>query len=78
VPRPKPAPDLYLAAALACGAEPRHCVVVEDSLLGAEAGLAAGCRVLGLTRETDARVFSGIGATPFAGMDALPALLGLG
>jgi HAD superfamily hydrolase (TIGR01509 family) len=78
VARPKPAPDLYLAAAQACGVAPEDCVVVEDSVLGAEAGLAAGCRVLGLTRETDARVFSGIGAAPFARMQDLPALLGLG
>lgn len=77
VPRPKPAPDLYIAAARACGADPVSCVVVEDSLLGAEAGIAAGCRVLGLTRETDAAVFRAVGAEPFAAMAALPALLGL-
>jgi HAD superfamily hydrolase (TIGR01509 family) len=74
---PKPAPDLYLAAARACGADPAGCVVVEDSLLGAQAGLAAGCRVLGLTHDTDASVFRALGATPFAGMAALPRLLGL-
>ena len=78
VARPKPAPDIYLAAARACGATPEHCVVVEDSLLGAQAGLAAGCRVFGLSRDTDARVFVGIGATPFGTMAELPALLGLG
>jgi HAD superfamily hydrolase (TIGR01509 family) len=77
VPRPKPAPDLYLAAAAACGADPAACVVVEDSLLGAQAGIAAGCRVLGLTRETDAAVFLAVGAAPFGSMAALPALLGL-
>jgi HAD superfamily hydrolase (TIGR01509 family) len=78
VPRPKPAPDMYLAAARACGVEPRDCVVVEDSLLGAQAGLAASCRVFGLTRETDASVFAGIGAVPFLRMSDLPGLLGLG
>ncbi len=78
VPRPKPAPDLYLAAARACGADPAACVVVEDSLLGARAGIAAGCRVLGLTRESDAAVFRAVGAEPFACMAELPALLGLG
>lgn len=77
VARPKPAPDLYLAAARACGAPPEACVVVEDSLLGARAGIAAGCRVLGLTRETDADVFRAVGAEPFHTMAALPALLGL-
>jgi HAD superfamily hydrolase (TIGR01509 family) len=77
VARPKPAPDMYLAAARACGAAPRDCVVVEDSLVGAEAGLAAGCRVFGLTRETDASVFAGIGAVPFRRMAELPGLLGI-
>ncbi len=77
VARPKPAPDMYLAAARACGAAPADCVVVEDSLLGAQAGLAAGCRVLGLTRETDASIFTGIGARAFTRMADLPGLLGL-
>ena len=77
VPRPKPAPDIYLAAARSCGALPGDCVVVEDSLLGARAGVAAGCRVLGLARETDASVLAAAGAAPFASMDALPGLLGL-
>jgi len=77
VPRPKPAPDMYLAAAAACGVPPAACAVVEDSLLGARAGIAAGCRVFGLTRETDAAIFTAIGAIPFAEMAALPRLLGL-
>ena len=77
VARPKPAPDIYLAAALACGAAPGDCVVVEDSLLGVRAGVGAGCRVLGLARESDASVLAAAGAEPFAAMAALPALLGL-
>ncbi len=77
VARPKPAPDIYLAAALACGAAPGDCVVVEDSLLGVRAGVRAGCRVLGLARETDASVLAAAGAEPFESMAALPGLLGL-
>jgi HAD superfamily hydrolase (TIGR01509 family) len=77
VARPKPAPDIYLAAARSCGAAPGDCVVVEDSLLGARAGVSAGCRVLGLTREADASVLAAAGAAPFASMAALPGLLGL-
>ena len=77
VARPKPAPDIYLAAARACGAAPGACVVVEDSLLGVRAGVEAGCRVLGLTRESDAAVLAAAGAEPFSSMAALPALLGL-
>ena len=77
VARPKPAPDIYLAAARACGAAPGACVVVEDSLLGVRSGVSAGCRVLGLARETDASVLAAAGAAPFASMAALPGLLGL-
>ncbi|MFF7710149.1 HAD-IA family hydrolase [Pseudomonas sp. NPDC007930] len=47
VARPKPAPDVYLAAAQANGVAPGRCLVVEDSATGATAALAAGMRVLG-------------------------------
>lgn len=77
VARPKPAPDMYLAAARACGAEPGDCVVVEDSLLGTRAGLAAGCRVFGFAHETPAERLAAEGAQPFHRMDELPALLGI-
>jgi HAD superfamily hydrolase (TIGR01509 family) len=40
-PRPKPAPDLYLAAAARLGMDPARCLVVEDSDQGiTAAGLA--------------------------------------
>ncbi len=77
VDRPKPWPDIYLAAAAACGAAPRDCVVIEDSVPGVRAGIAAGCRVLGFAHETPPGVLSAHGATPFAEMAALPGLLGL-
>jgi len=44
----KPAPDPYLAAALGLGAEPRDCVVFEDTAPGIEAGSAAGARCVGV------------------------------
>ncbi len=44
----KPAPDLYLHAARALGVAPGHCAVVEDSLPGMQAGLAAGMTVFAL------------------------------
>nr|WP_255575268.1 HAD family phosphatase [Caldovatus aquaticus] len=78
VPRPKPAGDLYRAAAAACGADPAACVAVEDSLLGVRAALAAGCgRVLGLADEAGAALLAGLGAEPLPAMAALPGLLGL-
>lgn len=42
----KPAPDVYLAAARALGVAPEECLVVEDSINGVSAGLAAGMRVV--------------------------------
>ena len=77
VARPKPAPDMYRAAAAACEADPHRCVVVEDSVAGARAGIAAGCRVLGFAQSTSAEALRAAGAEPFAEMRALPALLGL-
>jgi len=46
----KPHPAAYLAAAAKLGLPPRDCIVIEDSLTGAQAGLAAGCRVIGFSQ----------------------------
>lgn len=45
---PKPAPDIFLAAARMIDVAPAACVVVEDAGSGVEAGLAAGMRVIGV------------------------------
>lgn len=45
----KPSPDCYLRAAARLGAEPRECVVFEDSFNGLRSGRAAGMFVVGLT-----------------------------
>lgn len=47
VARGKPAPDLFLYAANQMKADPRTCIVIEDSVLGVEAGVAAGMTVIG-------------------------------
>jgi HAD superfamily hydrolase (TIGR01509 family) len=44
----KPAPDTYLHAVKKFNLSPENCVVVEDSLLGAEAGKRAGCFTIGV------------------------------
>ena len=54
VERGKPAPDLFLYAAKQMGAEPRDCIVIEDSPLGIEAGRAAGMRVIGFAGASHA------------------------
>jgi HAD superfamily hydrolase (TIGR01509 family) len=45
VERGKPFPDLFLHAASTLGFEPSRCIVVEDSVAGTQAGIAAGMRV---------------------------------
>lgn len=47
MPRSKPAPDVYLAAAAALGIDPKRCAVVEDTVTGVTAGVAAGATVFG-------------------------------
>nr|WP_133647582.1 HAD family phosphatase [Paraburkholderia flava] len=47
VAKPKPAPDVYLAAARGLSTTPEHCLVVEDSVTGATAASEAGMTVLG-------------------------------
>lgn len=49
VERGKPAPDLYLHAASALGADIRRCVIIEDSPVGAKGALASGAQVIGLS-----------------------------
>lgn len=49
MPRTKPAPDVYLAAAAALGVPPARCLVVEDTVTGVMAGVAAGATVLGFS-----------------------------
>ncbi len=43
---PKPAPDIYLKAVAQLNVAAADCVVFEDSNFGAQAGHAAGCRVI--------------------------------
>lgn len=46
VPNGKPAPDIFLAAASAMHADPKRCVVLEDSPNGLRAAKAAGCTAI--------------------------------
>jgi HAD superfamily hydrolase (TIGR01509 family) len=71
----KPAPDLFLAAAAAEPVPPANCVVIEDSLPGVQAAIAAGMTCLGFSPESDGAHLRRAGALPFATMSALPDLL---
>ena len=69
VPRGKPAPDLFLHAAARMGVAPERCVVVEDSVPGVIAAVAAGMRVVGFVgashcRPQDAARLAAHGAAP--------------
>jgi HAD superfamily hydrolase (TIGR01509 family) len=55
VPRPKPAPDIYLAAATALGSRPEDCLVFEDSEAGASAAVAAGMKVIAVPQAESQR-----------------------
>ncbi len=77
VARPKPWPDLWIAAAAACGVRPQDCVVVEDSVAGVTSARRAGCRVLGLAHPGEGPGLAAAGAEVFHAMGQLPGLIGL-
>jgi HAD superfamily hydrolase (TIGR01509 family) len=55
VARGKPAPDLFLYAADRMGVGPRRCLVVEDSVPGVAAAVAAGMTAIGFTGGSPCR-----------------------
>lgn len=79
----KPDPALYLAASQAFGVAPQHCLVVEDSVTGVRAAVAAGMTVLGFTgaghvADGQADKLLACGAcTTFDDMQRLPGLVAL-
>lgn len=80
MPRTKPWPDVYLAAAAALGVDPARCAVVEDTTTGVRAGVAAGATVFGYAPATsghvDAQALMDAGAfCTFTSMDQLAGLL---
>jgi len=80
MPRSKPAPDVYLAAAEALGVDPARCAVVEDTITGASAGIAAGATVFGYSPSdlghSGPEALRAVGvAHVFTDMAQLPSLL---
>ena len=79
-PRSKPFPVVYLAAAAALGVEPARCAVIEDTVTGATAGVAAGATVFGYSPgglgHSGAEALRAVGvARIFTDMAELPAVL---
>ncbi len=62
VPRTKPAPDVYLAAAAHLGKDPRRCLAIEDTAVGVTAGVAAGATVWGYAAHGQAEALRQAGA----------------
>jgi HAD superfamily hydrolase (TIGR01509 family) len=80
MPRSKPFPDVYLAAAAGLGVDPRRCAVIEDTVTGATAGVAAGATVFGYCPSqlghSSATALHGAGVVRvFSDMAELPGLL---
>jgi HAD superfamily hydrolase (TIGR01509 family) len=81
VAKPKPAPDVYLAAASGFGLASSACLVVEDSVTGVTAASAAGMTVLafiggGHASESQIDALRAAGASHvFDDMTQLPALV---
>jgi HAD superfamily hydrolase (TIGR01509 family) len=77
VARGKPAPDIFLYAAAQMGTPPDRCAVIEDSISGVTAGLAAGMTVFAFAGGvTGSAQLSTDGAIVFEDMRDLPGLLG--
>jgi HAD superfamily hydrolase (TIGR01509 family) len=81
VTRGKPFPDVYLLAAERAGFAPSQCLVIEDSVTGVAAAVAAGCPTLGFTgshlhRTEHALALTQLGARRvFNDMAELPGIL---
>jgi HAD superfamily hydrolase (TIGR01509 family) len=78
--RNKPHPDVYLAAARALDVDPGRCAVVEDTVTGVRAGVAAGATVLGYSppeagHDAPAALRSAGAAKVFTDMAQLPGFI---
>ena len=71
----KPEPGLFWHAARALDADPQHCAVVEDSLPGVAAGVAAGMHVFALLPPETLPAHWGDQVTPIPDLSALMHLL---
>jgi HAD superfamily hydrolase (TIGR01509 family) len=74
----KPDPGLFLHAARALGVTPAHCLVVEDSLTGLRAGLAAGMQVVALLAPAELPADLAAQVRCVAGLADVGRLLGAG
>lgn len=71
----KPAPDVFLKAAAKMGYAPENCMVIEDSVFGVQAGVAAGMKVLCYQPQAAHAYAVPEGVAVFASMQELPKLI---
>ena len=82
-PRSKPFPDVYLAAMDVLRVEPARCLVIEDTVTGTQAGIAAGATVWGYSpaeagHDAPAALRAAGAAAIFTDLAQLPVLLAAG
>lgn len=73
----KPHPDLFLHAATAMGAKPSRCAVVEDTVSGITAAVAAGMRAFGYAADSDEIALRRAGAEIIHDLAHLPDVLAI-
>jgi HAD superfamily hydrolase (TIGR01509 family) len=75
----KPDPGLFLHAAKTMGSAPQNCIVIEDSIHGVKAALAANMQVLGFESRENDSIFLGslkeLQVPSFSSMSELPKLI---
>jgi HAD superfamily hydrolase (TIGR01509 family) len=76
----KPEPDIFLHAAKLAGVTPAHCIVIEDSITGVTAAVAAGMRVIGFSgthHEPESHAFKLIDAGAAHTVQHMPDIMAL-
>lgn len=59
----KPHPEIFATAIEKMGLKPEECIVFEDAVNGIKAGVAAGCKCIGILTTATAEMLAGVGAS---------------
>ncbi|XP_024314863.1 bifunctional riboflavin kinase/FMN phosphatase isoform X2 [Brachypodium distachyon] len=78
VPHGKPSPDIFLEAAKRLGVHPSSCLVIEDSLVGAQGAKASGAKVVAVpSHQSQRQCYSSADLILYSLLDFHPELWGL-
>lgn len=69
--RPKPAPDIFLAAAKLLNISPKECIVIEDSTHGVKAACSAGMTCIGFLNPNSGKQDLGLASYLVEGFDEI-------